>query len=81
MIDWSRVIVVKHLWKSLFSEGWALWGKLDTSQKKYVCLGSPDHPRLKVPTLNLFSRQSAKNYRRPTCQFAKNLFTKCSSEL
>ena len=33
MIDWSCVKIVKHLRKILFSEGWALWAKLDTSQK------------------------------------------------
>ena len=38
MIDRSCVIIMKHLWKGLFSEGWALWARLDTVLKKYVCL-------------------------------------------
>ena len=37
MIDWNWVIIVKHLQKNLFSEGWALWAKLDTGQKKIAC--------------------------------------------
>ena len=40
-IDWSCVKIVKHVCKSLISEGWALWAKLDTRKK---CLQLPDHP-------------------------------------
>ena len=43
MIDWSCVKIAKHLCKILFSEGWALWAKLDKSQKTmYVC----DYPTI-----------------------------------
>ena len=27
---------VKQLWKSLLSEGWGLWAKLDTDKKKFA---------------------------------------------
>ena len=66
---------MKHLCKSLFSEGCALRTRLDTSQKNmYVC----SYPAIPiVPTLIFFLRQSAKNYGRPTCQVTKNLFKKC----
>ena len=38
VIDWSCEKIVKHLCKILFSADWALWAKLDTSQKNmYVC--------------------------------------------
>ena len=43
-IDWTCVKILTHLCKILFSEVWALWTKLDTSQIKYVCLQLPDHP-------------------------------------
>ena len=43
MIDWSCVIIVAHLCKSLFPEGWALWGKLE-KPKTYVFLWLPDYP-------------------------------------
>ena len=47
VINWSCVKIVKHLWKSLFSEGWALWAKLDTGQiDVYVC-GYPTIPAKK----------------------------------
>ena len=36
MIDWGFVIIVKPLWKRLYSECWALCAKLDTGQKKYM---------------------------------------------
>ena len=32
MIDWSCMKLVKHMCKSLVSEGWALWVKLDTQK-------------------------------------------------
>ena len=36
---------------------------------------------LKSTDPKLFLRECAKHYRGPTCQFAKNLLTKCSSQL
>ena len=45
MIDWSCVIIVKHLWKILFSERSALWVKLDTDEKRYIYVcGYPTIP-------------------------------------
>lgn len=33
-------------------------------KKKYVCLPLPDRLLQKVPTLNFFSQESAKNYKK-----------------
>ena len=46
LIDWNCVIIVKHFWKNLFSKGGALWAKLDTGQKKDVCMFAVTQPSL-----------------------------------
>ena len=80
MIDWSCVKIVKHLCKILFSEGWTLWAKLDTSQKK-ICMFVITRPSLLNNTNPNLSFVIICTQLWKTLQIAKNLFKKCLSQL
>ena len=57
MIDWSSLKIAKHVRKSLFSEGWALWAKLDTSRKNMFVITQPS--LLNSASPNLFFRDNS----------------------